>query len=121
MSYISDSLDGRGEHLPFTSSEDGRTLSVKRTTPNGPEVATVHWTVDPTPEQIYRTIDRISTMRTLERGESLRVKKIFGLWVIVNTGPPTWWLPRLNVSFDEGWAVYFGWLNGAVSIGRPKP
>lgn len=48
-----------------------------------------------------------------------RLPRGWQVWVHVNTGPPTWWFPR--VSLRKG--IMVGWLRGlvAVHIDRQKP
>lgn len=33
--------------------------------------------------------------------------------VAVNTGPPTWWLPRIKMSRNE---AMVGWIRGLVAV-----
>lgn len=40
------------------------------------------------------------------------------LWVHVNTGPPTWWLPRIK---PEKYGLMVGWLRGLVAIAVRPP
>ena len=63
-------------------------------------------------------------LRELEAGKTTNssLKTYFNkrIAVYINTGPPTWWLPRLGLAWkptDDGLVrVRAGWLRGCVSV-----
>lgn len=52
-----------------------------------------------------------------------RLKRLFGtpVYIHIHTGPPTWWLPRAEVSIRKR-RFMVGWLRGlvAVAVDRTK-
>jgi hypothetical protein len=48
-----------------------------------------------------------------------RIKAFGRTWyVAVNTGPPTWWLPKVRITHRE---VMVGWLRGLVALSWRTP
>lgn len=95
-------------------SDDGREMIV--TTPHG-TIVTLRSEHESgfTAEQIERA--REYDFPKLISGENRRSWKfrVAGKSVIVavNTGPPTWWLPRIKVSRNE---AMVGWIRGLVAV-----
>ena len=56
---------------------------------------------------------------TMEPGQRkvARLKRVFGVPYVVTvmSGPPTWWLPKVDVSVHHK-GVMVGWLRRAVSV-----
>lgn len=84
-----------------------RTIEVHRTYENGGDFTSAD-------------VDRILRMRDVEvqAGEKRRATRhhLAGPWwayTHVNTGPPTWWLPRVRF---ERYGVMVGWLRGLVAV-----
>ena len=46
-------------------------------------------------------------------GQVNRAWRKFGVLFVVNTGPPRWWWPRVQVNSKE---VMVGWLDGLVAV-----
>lgn len=113
-------LDDRPDGVRFELSPDRRTLKIERDTEHGVDITTTHYVEDPEPEQIYKAIHSVTKFRTLLPGEKVTGRK--GRWFvfIVNTGPPTWWVPRLRIQIGRHWYIHTGWLNGAVSLSGAK-
>lgn len=46
-----------------------------------------------------------------------RLHRLFGtpVYIHINTGPPTWWLPRAEVSFRKK-RFMIGWMRGLVAV-----
>ncbi len=109
-------VDGPLDDVRFEMSEDGRTLEVKRKMKNGVLATTTHWDFVPTPELIYKAIHGTTKLRDMEPGEKTRARKLGHLIVTINTGPPTWWLPRLQIGFGSDRFIRGGWFNVAVSV-----
>lgn len=113
-------MDEQAFDVQFAMSEDGRTLDVKRRTKHGIDVVTTHWDVDPTPEMIYKAIHGTTKLRELEPGQTTRARKFGHIIVMVNTGPPTWWRPRLQIGLGHDRFIRGGWFNVAVSVWCPR-
>jgi hypothetical protein len=109
--------DGQPDDASFGMSEDGRTLEVKRKTKNGVLAITTRWAFIPTPELIYKAIHGTAKLRELEPGQKTLARRFGRVIVIVNTGPPTWWLPRpqIGLGHDRRF-IRGGWFNIAVSV-----
>jgi len=120
MTSMGEPMDGQPDDVRFEMSADGRTLEVKRHTKHGIDAVTTHWDVDPTPELIFKAIHGTTKLRELEPGQRTRARKIAGLIVMVNTGPPTWWWPRFQIGFGRDRFIRGGWFNVAVSVWRPQ-
>lgn len=97
----------------FTLSADGRTLTGQFATREGTRVATLRWA---TPELAAqnRAIAEAAMRETVIRqppGDKRRTRRWqvgpYAIYVHVNTGPPTWWKPRL---IREPGTLGVGWL-----------
>lgn len=65
-------------------------------------------------ESDIRKAEKYVFSQTLVEGQVNRAR-IFGpLIVMVNTGPPTWWRPRVEL---KNRAIMVGWLRGLIVIG----
>ena len=120
MTDVGEPMDGQPDDVNFEMSEDGRTLVVKRRTENGVLATTTHWAFDPTPELIYKAIHGTTKLRDMEPGQKTRARRFSHFIVMVNTGPPTWWLPRLQIGVGSDRFIRGGWFNFAVSVSGSK-
>ena len=109
------------DDVQFTMSKDGRTLEVKRPRKNGVLATSIRWAFIPTPELIYKAIHGITRLGELEPGQKTRARRFGRIIVIVNTGPPTWWWPRLQIGLGhDRRSIRGGWFNIAVSVSGSK-
>ena len=98
-------------------SDDGREMTIR---PGDGRVLTMHSRDGFTPEQIAHAEQTVSLPNVAE-GQVNRVRRFaVGGWrfyVHVNTGPPTWWVPHVEVTRRS---VMVGWFRGliAVSVSR---
>jgi hypothetical protein len=89
----------------------------------GIHTGTVRWKKAPTPENIadarriaeslldgHTEIDSTTTIKRLGRG----------WFMCVNTGPPTWFLPRITIQPFKQQRIGIGWIRGYIEIYRRK-
>lgn len=103
-------------------SQDGRTMTIRT---EGGGVTTLHSTASTgfAPDQVAAAA--ASTSVQLQQGQINRARRFTvggrEVFVHVNTGPPTWWWPRVEVDTRGGSsAIMAGWLRGlaAIAVGR---
>lgn len=114
-----DPATGRGTTV--TLSDGGYTATLVTMTEAGTRTVTL--TREPaagpfTDEGLDRLVEISSRLPSLADGERRRVHRtppIAGhrLYVHINTGPPTWWVPRVQVKERS---VMVGWLRGLVAV-----
>jgi hypothetical protein len=107
-------------------SADGMTLVIKRRAPGGILTTTYHRDshagpfTDADVDQALRYSVERHQMQTGQRNRARRTTTRFGtLWTHVNTGPPTWWLPRAKREKDG--TVMAGWFRLAVAARFDRP
>jgi hypothetical protein len=106
--------------IKWCMSADGRTLTVKRQTAEGIIETNVSWTFDPTQDLIDKGLKSILEMSEdredmLVGQKNKYIKK--GKWVLeISTGPPTWWLPRIELKFKEHFLFRLGWLRLGLGL-----
>lgn len=94
-----------GYHLHVLT-RDGRQLEVRRSFEAG--------------EFFLADVERLVGVakRTVEPGQKNTARRYhlrsdWWLYVHVNTGPPTWWLPRVK---PERYGLMVGWIRGLVAV-----
>lgn len=71
-----------------------------------------------TDEQVDYAIKNVSNIaQTMVVGETKKAKIIGPFFLYKDTGPPTWWFPRIGYKTR---AFRFGWLRWAFAIGLRK-
>lgn len=105
-------------------SDDGRTLTIEFVSPNHGAGTLVARREDDAPDWTPPDIDKaikylLHADRTMLAGEKRRIRRYplpggYTLWVHVNTGPPTWWAPRVFRTSDG--ALVTGWLRALIAV-----
>jgi hypothetical protein len=106
--------------VEFTTSTDGRRL----TGTDGPVSVSLAWSTRELAEAnreageqaIRKAIEK--GRGTLSPGQHKALRRIGSWSVAVQTGPPTWWRPRVQIDRRH---VRIGWLRLAVGIWWTKP
>lgn len=107
-----------------TLSEDGLELTVRVVQPDGrvrQMVVTRAADVGPFDEEsIAKVVATASACDRIQPGETRTTRRLTRrLLLHVATGPPTWWLPKLEVTRRS---VMVGWLRGLVAVSwRDRP
>jgi hypothetical protein len=102
-------------------SDDRTSVTVIRETPEGTDSSTTSWATPRTPEEIYRAVDSAASMKSrLVVGERRYAWNRYGFILIIDLGPPTWWLPMLKAKLGRDWFIHTGWLRIAVSFSTAK-
>lgn len=103
-----------------TLSDDGLTMTVAVQTAAG--VLTATYERDPaagpfTPEDVAlaaQTLEAKAARLAVLPGQSSRTIRLSERVMLhIATGPPTWWLPRVQIHSNE---VMVGWLRGLVAL-----
>lgn len=85
--------------------QDGRTVTLQSERPNGF-----------TTSEALRAGDGFATANKLKAGQVNRARlvRVRGYVVLlkVNTGPPTWWMPRIELRRDQ---AMVGWFRGLLA------
>lgn len=108
--------------IKWCMSENGRTLTVKRQTSEGIIETSVSWTFNPTQDLIDKALKGMLEMsedrEDILLGQKNKYKKK-GNWCFeVCTGPPTWWLPKIELKFKEHFLFRLGWLRLGLGVWR---
>ena len=107
--------------VDWVLSPDRRRLTITKVVDRVKITYTLGWTFDPSDELVTSAVDRfhrmpISTGDVI--GQKLRLKRLGPIGIECETGPPTWWMPRLKVEGGRRWYFRIGWLRLAVGIWR---
>jgi hypothetical protein len=102
--------------LDGTWTDDGLTLTTRWSCPIGTVTQVARWTDTPSPDEVDAalTIPPVWSENGAA-GQRSRLMRKGPFFVVVSTGPPTWWVPKFRVARRY---VRFGWLNLAVEISR---
>ena len=96
------------QHVLFAYTAEGREFEVGRPLDGEPF----------TDADVDQLLASLGEKPHLEPGERRRTRRkhLTGTWWLythVNTGPPTWWLPRVKF---ERYGVMVGWFRGLVAV-----
>jgi hypothetical protein len=110
-----------GPPVSCVLSPDRRRLTITKVDDGVKVTFTLGWAFDPSDELVATAIEHFRQLPISDGdvvGQKLRLKRLGPIGIEWETGPPTWWLPRLKVEGGHRWHVRLGWLRLAVGIWR---
>ena len=108
---------GESDGVRWSLSADHRKIRLEKDAEGGVLSGTFSWAFEPGVELIGKAITGFANREVAESvGDKLRMRKIGPVVFDVNTGPPTWWYPRIQIKVRPRLSFRVGWLRLAVGI-----
>lgn len=107
--------------LDYVLSPDRRQLTVTKVVGGVRATYVLGWAFDPSDELVAATIERIRDLPLSDgdaAGQKVRWRKLGPIGIEVESGPPTWLLPRVQMDRVKRWSLRIGWLRFALCIWR---
>lgn len=106
--------------IKWYMSDDNRSLIVKKEDVRGTKEFTTSWTFNPSDDLVNFALDKMLAMMD-DKGEMIQGQKNIyikkGNWIFeIATGPPTWWLPKIQFKDQNQFLFRIGWLKCALGI-----
>lgn len=105
----------------YRVSDDRRTLTMLWHETEGTREVAIGWNHPATPQELAYALEnsenaRTENMQPGQRSLFIRRQLPFGVtaYVGIHTGPPTWWLPKVQVRKRT---IGVGWLRHAFTVG----